>query len=70
MHFLTYNIVPDRVIPRLTGCQWIELKRGEHIQGALAQIYFTRRIYVVTVPPPGRYAGAKPCWPRIAAGRA
>ena len=44
MHFLTYKIVPDRVIPRLAGCQWIELKRGRYIQGALAQIRWTRRV--------------------------
>jgi hypothetical protein len=45
--------------------QWIELKRGQYIQGAVAQIHWTRRVYVVTVDPPERYIGAKPFWPRV-----
>ncbi len=45
--------------------QWITLRPGEFIQGALAHISFSQRVYVVTVQPPMQYASAKPCWPRV-----
>ena len=45
--------------------QWIPLKPGQYLQGALATVFAEQRVYVVTVPPPAEYAGARPAWPRI-----
>lgn len=45
--------------------QWIQLKPGQYLQGALATVFAERRVYIVTEPPPARFARAKPCWPRI-----
>ena len=44
---------------------WIALKPGQYIQGAMATVFAEQRIYVVTVPPSGEFAGVKPYWPRI-----
>jgi hypothetical protein len=44
---------------------WIPLKPGEYLQGAVAKVYAEERVYVVTVPPPEKYASAQPFWPRV-----
>ena len=47
--------------------QWIALKRGEYLQGALAERHGERRVYVVTVDPPVAFEDVSP-WPRIISG--
>ncbi len=49
--------------------EWVPLKAGEYLQGALARIRSTRRVYLVTVPAPPKFDGARPCWPRIVRAR-
>jgi hypothetical protein len=58
--FVVYVLSGDVTLER-----WIELKRGQYIQGALATVFAEQRVYVVTVPPPAEFADAQPCWPRI-----
>jgi hypothetical protein len=45
--------------------QWIPLKPGQYLQGALATVFSEQRVYIVTEPPPAKFALAKPCWPRV-----
>jgi hypothetical protein len=46
--------------------RYFSLKRGEFIQGLLAQIDVHRRVYVVTVPPPSSESPEEwKEWPRI-----
>jgi len=45
-------------------------KVAARIQGALAQIHWIQRVYVVIVPPPSRHASAKPCGLQVVAGGA
>lgn len=44
---------------------WIELKRGQYLQGLIAHIGHDHRVYVVTVPAPDEYPHISDRWPRI-----
>lgn len=44
---------------------WVTLDPGEYLQGALAQRFGARRLYIVTVSPPSEWAAATTPWPRI-----
>jgi hypothetical protein len=49
---------------------WVKLKPGEYIQGALVHKYAAQRLYVVTVDPPPEWSAVTCPWPRIVrAGR-
>jgi len=48
--------------------QWVKLRPGQFIQGALCQKYADCRVYVVTVDPPPEYSGVTVPWPRIVDG--
>ena len=47
------------------GAIFFALKRGEYIQGLLAETAAQRRVYVVTVPAPPEHAHKWESWPRI-----
>ncbi|MGZ8228742.1 MAG: hypothetical protein ACXW2A_03495 [Burkholderiales bacterium] len=47
---------------------WVNLKPGEYLQGALAQRHGDYRVYVVTIDPPSGDATAVP-WPRVVSAR-
>lgn len=49
--------------------QWIPLKPGQYIQGAMATVFAEQRVYVVVVLPPAEYTSVQPCWPRIVQAR-
>jgi hypothetical protein len=44
---------------------WIKLKPGEFLQGALTQRLGDFRLYLVTTDPPEHHAGVTDPWPRI-----
>lgn len=52
----------------VTWEDWIDLKPGEYLQGALAQRHGDYRVYVVTIDPPAKSQGASP-WPRVVTAR-
>lgn len=51
------------------GPLFFALKRGEYIQGLLAQTTVQRRVYVVTVAAPAEHADQWQEWPRIIKSR-
>jgi hypothetical protein len=48
--------------------RYFPLKQGEFVQGLLARINHSARVYVVTLPPPAEYAEFQR-WPRVVALR-
>ena len=52
------------------GPVFFALEPGEYIQGLLARTAGQRRVYVVTIDPPGEHAARWQFWPRIVRARA
>lgn len=48
---------------------WIELRRGQYLQGLVAEIGYDHRVYVVTVPAPDEYRHISDRWPRVVGAR-